>query len=319
MKLTHTLLCTLVLLSVTKVDASTLYGSTSSGGGGELWILDPATGSSIQDVGPLNDSNGSNYAMTGLAFHPATGVLYGSTGNNTGHLLVTINPATALVTVIGDYNTGINNNTMADIKFDSSGNLYGVGSSAQAALFSINPNTAQATMIGASGLTFTSGGGLAISPAGIFYGTPVSTNFGIYNPTTGAFSNIATPALPAGAHTSYSALAFNGNTLYGINLGTPPHLVTIDPSGNVTDIGATPLRIDGIAFMPPPKLTIQKTNNAAILSWPASATGFHLQQNTDLTTTNWVANNSPTNVVNGTNQLILSLGTNNVFFRLISP
>src|SRR5215471_7746262 len=85
---------------VTKADASTLYGATSSGHG-ELYILNPATGGVVTDVGPLNDSAAVNYSVTGLAFNPLNGVLYGSTGGLSGHNLLTINPVNGLVSVVG--------------------------------------------------------------------------------------------------------------------------------------------------------------------------------------------------------------------------
>ena len=97
--------------------------------------------------------------MTGLAFHPTTGVLYGSTGNANTALqgaLVTINPATARVTVIGSFNAGPVNGsgspaTMGDIAFDSAGNLYGVATIGGPNLYSINPATGQATVVGVNG------------------------------------------------------------------------------------------------------------------------------------------------------------------------
>src|SRR5262245_60627329 len=105
MKMHHAFLGALGLLALaTQVDASLLYGSTSAGGPGELWIINPANGTAVQDVGPLNDATGQNYSMTGLAFNPLTGVLYGSTGSISGQSLVAINPATALVTVVGPFN-----------------------------------------------------------------------------------------------------------------------------------------------------------------------------------------------------------------------
>src|SRR5690242_10793419 len=99
MKKVRVFICTLgVLATLGRADASILYGATSAGGPGELYILNPATGAMIQDVGPLNDLSSVNYPITGLAFHPITGVLYGSTGNagTTDALLVTINPASGL-------------------------------------------------------------------------------------------------------------------------------------------------------------------------------------------------------------------------------
>src|SRR6478736_3983281 len=110
MKTIRTLLCTAgILASISRADASTLYGATSAGGPGELYTIDATTGAVIQDIGPLNDSLAVNYPITGLAFNPLTGLLYGSTGNSTlstAAKLVSINPANGLVTVIGSFNAG---------------------------------------------------------------------------------------------------------------------------------------------------------------------------------------------------------------------
>src|SRR5262245_31444829 len=117
------------VLNTASLEAATLYGATAAGAPGELYILDAATGGMLTDVGPLNDAFSVNYPITGLAFHPVTGVLYGSTGNAgaVDAMLVTINPATALVTPIGFFNAGPTNisgtpATMADLAFDSVGN-----------------------------------------------------------------------------------------------------------------------------------------------------------------------------------------------------
>jgi hypothetical protein len=238
-------------IAATQAEAQTLYGATSSGHG-ELYILSPATGGVLQDIGPLNDAGAANYSVTGMAFDPITGVLYGSTGGVSGHNLLTINPANGLVNVVGSFNVG--SATMTDLAFDSSGNLYGISSSGGPNLYSINTATGQATIIGSSGVSFTEGGGLAISSGGIFYGTPVPGEYGTYNPTTGAYTHITTPATPAGGG-SYGALVFSGSTLYGDNLVAPggaTHLVTIDPTtGNVTDIGASVTHLDALAATVP--------------------------------------------------------------------
>src|SRR5205823_5714024 len=92
-----------------RADAQVLYAARSAGSTGELFILNPATGAVVQDVGPLNDAGGTNYPITGLAFNPTTGVLYGSTGNSvaaTAARLVTIDPVTARVTPVGPFNVG---------------------------------------------------------------------------------------------------------------------------------------------------------------------------------------------------------------------
>jgi hypothetical protein len=245
----------MLALAAGQADASVLYGATS-GGHGELYILNPATGGVLTDVGALHDAAATNYSVTGLAFDPNTGLLYGSTGGVSGTRLLTINPATALVTVIGSYGAGTA--TMTDLAFDPSGNLYGISSSGGANLYSINKLTGAATAVGGSGISFTEGGGLAISSGDVFYGTPIPGDYGTYNSGTGAYTNVGTPASPAGTGGSYAALAFAGNTLYGDNLlpgtgGGLSHLVTIDPAtGTVTDIGPSVTHLDAIAVVPEP-------------------------------------------------------------------
>ena len=220
-----------------------LYVASGQAGPGELYIIDPATGATITDVGPLNDSTGRNFGMTGLAFDPVSGVLYGSSANgnpdqSTRDQLVTINPATGLVTPIGVYSTPAG--SMTDLSFDPNTHiLYGIPSVGGANLYTIDPATAQATIVGSgAGFTATNGGGLAVSSSSVIYGTPLPANFGTYDATSGAFTNIAAPTLPNGR--GYGGLAFNGSTLYGIEAGTASHLVTIDTTtGAVTDLGAT--------------------------------------------------------------------------------
>jgi hypothetical protein len=235
-------------------DAADLYVASGQAAAGELYIINPATGATITDVGPLNDSTGRNFGMTGLAFDPVSGVLYGSSAHGNADLttrdqLVTINPATGLVTPIGVYSTP--NGSMTDLSFDPNTHiLYGIPSIGGASLYTIDPATAQATIVGNAGFTQTNGGGLAVSSSSVIYGTPLPANFGTYDATTGAFTNIAAPTLPTGR--GFGGLAFNGSTLYGIEAGTASHLVTIDTTtGAVADLGATAAQfLDAIAFKP---------------------------------------------------------------------
>ena len=69
-----------------------------------------------------------------------------------------------------------------------------------------------------------------------------------------------------------------------------------------------------------PLLTIRlTTTNTAVVSWPSPSTGFILQQNADLDTTNWVA--APQAVTdNGTSRFInVNPPTGNRFYRLFKP
>jgi hypothetical protein len=258
-------------------DAQTLYGATAAGAPGRLYILNHTTGAVVQDVGPLNDVAGTNYPITGMAFHPTTGALYGSTGNNpdaTAARLVRINPINAQVTVIGPFNAGPVNSsgnpaTMADLSFDSSGKLFGIGSIGGPQLYSINTTTGKATVIGDTGLTSTTGGGLELSSAGVIFGTPTASRFGTYDGVTGMYTNIANPNKPAGGG-AYGALSFNGGVLYGLNVGPgsppPTHLVTINTAtGDVTDIGATPNSLDAIAFRAIPEPATWLLTGSALL------------------------------------------------------
>jgi hypothetical protein len=258
------LLSTVVgLATCAQAYGATLYGATASGSPGRLYTLNPVNGSQVQDVGPLNDVTGLNYPITGLAFHPTTGVLYGSTGNNpaaTAGRFVIINPVTAQVALVGPFNAGPVNDsgtpaTMTDLAFDSAGNLFGVASIGGPQLYSINVATGQATVIGNSGIASTSGGGLAISSGGVFYGTPTSSRFGTYDTTTGVFTNIAAPNRPGNAG-ALAALDFDpSGVLYAMHSapGSPPptNLLTIDPAtAMVTLLGSSVIALDAIAFRP---------------------------------------------------------------------
>jgi hypothetical protein len=69
-----------------------------------------------------------------------------------------------------------------------------------------------------------------------------------------------------------------------------------------------------------PLLTISLTStNTVMVSWPSPSTGFELQQNTDLKTTNWT---TPAEIVtdNGTIRfVIVNPPTGNRYYRLLKP
>jgi len=56
----------MALAASTRADTATLYGATRFFGS-NLYILDPATGAVIQNVGPIG------FGVTGLAFDPTDG------------------------------------------------------------------------------------------------------------------------------------------------------------------------------------------------------------------------------------------------------
>lgn len=68
-----------------------------------------------------------------------------------------------------------------------------------------------------------------------------------------------------------------------------------------------------------PRLTITRSNIVAIMSWPSPSTGFSLQQNDQLNTTNWV---TPTETVNDTGTIKFITVDHPVgsrFYRLFKP
>ena len=68
-----------------------------------------------------------------------------------------------------------------------------------------------------------------------------------------------------------------------------------------------------------PPLSILLSNNLVMVSWPSPSTGFNLQQNLNLNTTNWVT--PPETVIdNGTIKFInVNPPTGNRFYRLFKP
>src|SRR5687768_559058 len=96
----------LALLATGPIRADVFYAADSGSFNGSLVTLDPATGGILTST-PLAFAGG-DISLTGLAFHPTTGVLYASTSNASptfgfaGHLL-TVNPVTGAVTDIGAF------------------------------------------------------------------------------------------------------------------------------------------------------------------------------------------------------------------------
>ena len=243
----------------------TLYGTVAANQPtSSLYILNPTTGAVASTVGPIG------FAVTGLAIHPTTGILYGSVSNNSANSpgsLITINKTTGQGTLVGSY--GIGGQTMADLTFTSDGTLYGWLEAGTDALFTINLTTGAATLVGDPGLS-TFGSGLAAGPGDVLYyaGDGGNGPLRTVNRTTGAVTTIATLSnSPAPQGESIAALAFNGGTLYGVHLntGVTPRvstLITINTAtGVINSIGVSVSALDAIVFdgsaPPPPSTQLQ--------------------------------------------------------------
>jgi hypothetical protein len=74
--------------------------------------------------------------------------------------------------------------------------------------------------------------------------------------------------------------------------------------------------IDVFRLSPTPVLRIAPSSNSAVLSWILPSVSLFLQQSTDLNTTNWTDVGSPVTLTNLQYQTIVSMTTNQMFFRL---
>jgi len=237
----------------------TLYvASGSNGVAGTLYTMNPATGVTTP-VGPLTDAQGLTYGMTGMSFSPTTGVLYGSTANlslNSPGFLVSINPANARVTVIGDIFPGAGGSA-ADISFAPNGSLFGWQSNGNHTLLSISTATGLGTPIGAGLGAVFGGGGLAIRQAdSAGFVTPDGNTAA--QPTLRSVNlatGVTTVIGPYGSTDAMVAMDFNNaGTLYGMTsdngIPTLTNLVTINTvTGLATLVAPTTAGdLDAMAF-----------------------------------------------------------------------
>jgi hypothetical protein len=230
-----------------------LYAASGTFGvAGILYTLDPATGTLLTTVGLLNDANGNNYPMAGLKYHPTTGIFYGATANAlvNPNSLVIVDPATALVTVIGPFGQ-----VLTDIAIDpTTGIMYGISGFNQK-FFTINTTTGEAVQTGSTGIGFANGGGFAADRTGALFGI---SNFSFYS--FDKVTGMATLIGPTGLGNLVKAADFspNSNVFYGLEGGggiDNTHLRWLDTcdvtTGNCTRVGLIPVNdLDAIGFIP---------------------------------------------------------------------
>jgi hypothetical protein len=73
---------------------------------------------------------------------------------------------------------------------------------------------------------------------------------------------------------------------------------------------------DGIV---PPILNVANAGNNGLISWSATYTGYALEENGDLNTTNWMTATNSVVTMGGQNQVLISSPPGNNFYRLKSP
>lgn len=246
------------MLLATASFAQTLYATSirtiASGGGdrvvGNLYTINLATATATL-VAPIRMHGNTAVGITGLATHPATGVLYGITSAQSPvnpRCLVTIDPATGDAELVAPLGA-----PGSDIAFDSDGHLY-VWLPETRQLGQVDLATAAVRAIGPPGPSGTTGG-IAIDDKGQAYVTPagavgqldrVDTKTGIITPGP----MLGHAPFPSGIN----AMTFSPSGLLlalNSNGGSPAsvRLVAINTAtGAVSTIGSLPDDSDGIAF-----------------------------------------------------------------------
>jgi hypothetical protein len=230
--------------------AATLYGARGASAlTSDLYTIDPITAATTS-VGPIG------YAITGLAFDPTDGTLYGCTSKNSAadpKSIITIDILTGVGTLIGAI--GLGTDDCADICFDEAGQMYGwLANSGD--LCSVDKATGAATPIGPA----TTFGGALDFVLGTLYHLPHNTTGDIatVDPLTGDQTFGAAMDGGGGVINSGSYRTETGR-FYTTNSNTD--LATVDlNTGEITVIGGglAPATFDGIAWTPsspPPPFT----------------------------------------------------------------
>lgn len=131
---------------------STLYAAQAQNQTtSDLYTIDPVTGTPTS-VGAIG------FAVTGLAWDPVGGVMYGATSNNSAsnpRSIITIDLGTGAGTLVGSLGLG-GSIAASDLQFTSDGQLWGIASSG-GKLLSINKSTGAGTSIGATGIFWATG------------------------------------------------------------------------------------------------------------------------------------------------------------------
>lgn len=227
---------------------ATLFAAKGGSTVSDLYTLEPTTGDILSDIGPIG------YAVTGLAFDPTSGILYGSTSNNDPsdpHSIISIDATTGEGTLVGE--SGSLSGPAADICFDSTGQLYGWLEAAPDQLALIDKTTGEETLTNPAPFN-TFGDAMDFDLSGTLWafiaGSTDSITGGTYgyvytvNPSTGAVTkqsqltggpNIANDTLAAGK--------FDTDGLFWAIQNHFPtrYLVTVNVStGVMTTIGTMP-------------------------------------------------------------------------------
>lgn len=236
----------------------TLYAATvrtGAGGSdavtGSLYLVNLGSGSATF-VAPIRLNGNTPLGITGMAAHPATGVMYGITSPMSGghpQSLVIVDPNSGNATLVGDLRF-----PGSDIAFNKAGILF-TWLPGTSQLGIVNLNTGAVTPIGNAGAAGTIAG-LAIDERGTAYITPsgAAGTLDTVDTATGAVKK--GPQLNGAPFASaINSMTFTPSGLLlavNSNAGSPAatRLVTVNTaSGAVSNIGTLPDDTDALAFV----------------------------------------------------------------------
>lgn len=235
----------------------TLYaGLGSTATTSDLYTVDRQTGVTAS-VGP------SGFALTGLAFRPSDGVLFGVTSNLSAanpRSLVTIDPNTGAGTLVGALGVV---NGIADITFRSDDTLFGFSPGTRQ-LYTINTSTGAATAVSATAIPAPIQGlGIAFDANNVLWTFPKGTSGAYYtvDPNTAALTLQGTLSNSPIAGSIAAAAFDEAGVLYVVISAPTWYLATINLStGVISAVGITDDFMDALAFTPaPPRVPVKVT------------------------------------------------------------
>jgi len=240
------------------LSSNTLYGTTASGGslGGGVAFAVNIDGNGFTNLHSFTTISAPYYTNSDGHFPSPRLVLSGDTLYGTTHLGGSFaNGAIFSVHTDGTGFTNLHNFTVtvSGINYDGIKPLTGLIISGD----TLYGTTEEGGRNGVNGTVF------AVNTDGSGF-----TNLHSFSPTFGAFGTNSDGAKPRGE------LILSGNTLYGTT-----QYGGVFGSGTIFSISLPP--------PPPPQLTIIRSAENIVLSWPTNSTGFTLQSTTNLPSTNW--------------------------------
>jgi hypothetical protein len=216
----------------------------------------------------------------------------------------------------------------------------GGNKAADGATFCIQNDPRNVSALGSGGGSLGAGGGGAIMPS-------VELELNLYSPhgigyawaTNGATSTYTAPGSVNIASGNPINIAINyANGILGLTMTDTVAHTSFSTSLNVGSLasvvgssnayvgftgaygGSTSSQsISNFSFYSIPSAGIQAAGSNAVVTWPGATAGYLLQENSDLTTTNWVTATNQGFYSNNLNQAQVPLTGSNDFYRLILP